>query len=195
MSNVENPIDLLHQDREHARSLNDPMVDLASIATVNKHGEPQCRTLVLRTIKNRLAIFVNQTSPKYQEFKLSKTTAVMVYLPSLSVQYRLACKLSKIDPNIVRYHWNLRPEISKQLDWLYENETYPQSSQIESSELLQMLLLKIPQSQQAPDSAVGFYLDVCRVEQLQLKAQRKVFHRLLFSLQDHGGWNVGYIVP
>lgn len=193
MSNVGNPIDLLHQDREHARLLNDPMVDLASIATINKHGEPQCRTLVLRTIKNRLAIFVNQTSSKYQEFKLSKTIAVMVYLPSLSVQYRLTCKLSKIDPEIVRHHWNLRPEISKQLDWLYE--TYPQSSQIESNELLQMLLLKIPQSQQAPDSAVGFYLDVCRVEQLQLKTQREVSHRLLFSLQDHGSWNAGYIVP
>ena len=169
------------------------MVDLASIATINKHGEPQCRTLVLRTIKNRLAIFVNQTSSKYQEFKLSKTIAVMVYLPSLSVQYRLTCKLSKIDPEIVRYHWNLRPEISKQLDWLYE--TYPQSSQIESHELLQMLLLKIPQSQQSPDSAVGFYLDVCRVEQLQLNTPREVSHRLLFSLQGHGGWNAGCIVP
>ena len=193
MSNVGHPIDRLHQDREHARLLNDPMVDLASIATINKHGEPQCRTLVLRTIKNRLAIFVNQTSSKYQEFKLSKTIAVMVYLPSLSVQYRLTCKLSKIDPEIVRYHWNLRPEISKQLDWLYE--TYPQSSQIESHELLQMLLLKIPQPQQSPDSAVGFYLDVCRVEQLQLNTQREVSHRLLFSLQGHGGWNAGCIVP
>ena len=71
--------------------MEDPCANLCTVASVDSHGYPQARTLVLRDVKERLAIFANETSPKWREITLNARISVVVWLPALNLQYRLRC--------------------------------------------------------------------------------------------------------
>ena len=121
---------MLRADRERATALGDPMASLCVLATVGD-GEPEARTLVLRDLRSAqgepiLGVFMNRTSPKCAQLGQSACVAAVVYLPSLSVQYRLRCTLKELPADLVRSSWLLRPPIPKRMDWLYEER--PQST-------------------------------------------------------------------
>ena len=59
-----NPLRRLREDRIRARGLNDPYAELCALATVDSGRNPQVRTLVLRDLDDRLAVFVNASSPR-----------------------------------------------------------------------------------------------------------------------------------
>ena len=109
------PLGRLHKDRRQARKLQDPWAELCVVSTVAAGGEPSARVLVVRELNlgtrttspsapqsddrhtraanPALGIFVNASSPKVDEFSRSSTVAVLIYLPSVMVQYRLRCTL------------------------------------------------------------------------------------------------------
>ena len=111
-----NPLQRLHEDRARARALADPYADLCALATVDSRNHPQVRTLVLRDLENKLAVFVNATSPKWPGMG---RVAALVFLASLSVQYRLNCATEPVSAELMGDNWQLRPEMPKKLDWLY----------------------------------------------------------------------------
>ena len=86
------PLIQLNHDRAIARTRNDPCANLCTAASVDHLGHPQARTLVLREIETRLAVFANETSPKWQQISLATPVAIVVWLPSLNLQYRLHCR-------------------------------------------------------------------------------------------------------
>jgi pyridoxine/pyridoxamine 5'-phosphate oxidase len=103
------PLGLLLRDRQTAREREDPCANLCTLANVDGDGLPQARTLVLREIERRLAVFVNATSPKFP-FLDDATVSVVVWLPSISIQYRLACATTLVEPAVVAQSWQLRPD-------------------------------------------------------------------------------------
>lgn len=171
------------------------MADLCVLATLGA-GEPEARTMVLRDLEPVLpgppdfGLFVNSTSPKFREFPQSSTVMVVVYLPSLAVQYRLRCSLDRLPEGLVRSSWQLRPPISKHMDWVYENR--PQSSSIGRDELVG--LLAGPEPVAAPDSAVGFRLVAETVDRLDLDTPDGVHDRRRYSF-DGQGWREEVLVP
>ena len=136
-------------------------------------------------------LFVNSTSPKFREFHQSSTIVVVVYLPSLSVQYRLRCTLDQLPEGLVRASWQLRPSIPKRMDWLYED--HPQSSAITGRrELLDLLAGSDPDA--APESAVGFRLVAETVERLDLATPDGVHDRRRYNF-DGQSWREEILVP
>ena len=87
--NIADPLTQLLADRERAREAMDPCANLCVTATVDADGQPQARTMVLRELGTRLAIFCNDTSPKWQEITNSSHVAITVFLPSANLQYRM----------------------------------------------------------------------------------------------------------
>ena len=85
------PLAQLINDRAAARERNDPCAELCTAASVDHLGSPQARTLVLREIETRLALFGNETSPKWAEMSNASPIAIVVWLPSMNLQYRLNC--------------------------------------------------------------------------------------------------------
>ena len=184
------PLGRLHKDRRQARKLQDPWAELCVVSTVAAGGEPSARVLVVRELNlgtrttspsapqsddrhtraanPALGIFVNASSPKVDEFSRSSTVAVLIYLPSVMVQYRLRCTLKAIDPVVVREAWQMRPEVSKRMDWLYE--THPQSTEIASRRTLLDAISSESREQPllAPESAVGYLFQPIGVERLDL---------------------------
>ena len=190
------PVALLREDRARATECGDAMANLCVVATVDA-GEPEARTMVLRDLEPALSgppsfgLFVNSTSPKFREFRQSATVMIVVYLPSLSLQYRLRCTLDPLPEGLVRASWQLRPSIPKRMDWLYEDR--PQSSAIDSRAQL-MGLLAGPDPAAAPGSAMGFRLLAESVERLDLDTSDGVHDRRRYVF-DGQAWSEEVLVP
>ena len=211
------PLGWLHKDRHQARQRQDPWADLCVVATVTGEGEPSARVLVVReldlgtetasmssapwsdqrhpeTANPALGIFVNASSPKVEEFSRSSTVAVLIYLPSVIVQYRLRCTLNAIDPVVVHEAWQMRPEVAKRMDWLYE--THPQSTEITSRRTLLDAVSSESGAQPllAPESAVGYLFQPFEVERLDLSRTDAPHDRRRYSARK-GNWVEAVLVP
>ena len=189
------PIEQLAIDRASARSNGDPCANLCTAATVDSSNRPQARTLVLRDVGTRLALFVNQTSPKWQQIADTGAICIVVWLPSLNVQYRLQCHVEPVEKELVDESWLLRPVVPKQLDWYYTTQQ-PQSSSVESREALvrDVKAMQEPAHQVAPSTATGWYLAPFHVDRLHLENPSGVHERRAFSLND-GTWHESVLVP
>jgi pyridoxamine 5'-phosphate oxidase len=188
------PLTLLAADRQLARERQDPCANLCTLANVDADGLPQARTLVLRDLDERLAIFVNRTSPKFP-FLQNDAVSIVVWLPTCNVQYRLACRTEAVPHAMVAESWHLRPEPPKRMDWLYAR-VQGQSTPIESREgLLAMLeALDLPDPLEAPDVASGFFLTPSMVERLDLGQENGVHDRRRYSL-GNPGWYEEVLIP
>ena len=167
------------------------MAGVAIVASVTPAGEPAARTLVLRDLDSELALFINATSPKMTEFETSETIALVVWLPSIQIQYRLTVRLERIPVDVVHESWQLRPDPPKKMDWVYRD--HPQSSEIVNrAALLDVLPAEVPTS--APDSAVGFFLRVDQIERLDLGQANGVHDRRLYR-RTETTWSEAVLVP
>lgn len=191
MGSDTDPLARLKEDRGRARDQQDPMAGVAIVASVTTAGEPAARTLVLRDLDAELALFINETSPKMAEFEASETIALVVWLPSIQIQYRLTARLEAIPTDVVHESWQLRPDPPKKMDWVYQR--HPQSTEIASRDaLLDVLPDEVPAN--APDTAVGFFLRVDLLERLDLGQANGVHDRRLFR-RTETGWREAVLVP
>jgi pyridoxamine 5'-phosphate oxidase len=192
--NHPDPLQRLRADRERAHALQDPCAALCTLANIDTDGMPQARTLVLRELDEQLAVFINQTSPKWPDLQ-QRPVSLVVWLPSIKVQYRLACTTTLIPQALVHDSWHLRPEPPKRMDWFY-TLVQPQSSTIDSrSQLLEALeALELPDPLTAPGSAQGLFLHPNRVERLHLGEDNGVHDRALYQL-DEQTWSARTLVP
>ena len=189
------PISQLNRDREAAHANSDPCAYLCTVATVDAAGEPQARTMVLRKVEQRLALFGNATSPKWQQIAGQGLVCIVVWLPSLGVQYRLRCEAEPVPKQVVDNSWLLRPRMPKQLDWYY-NTTASQSSALDDRAAL---LTDLPtfneaEHQTAPPTAQGWFLTPAHVDRLDLNHSSGVHERYSFTLAD-GAWQAVPLVP
>jgi pyridoxine/pyridoxamine 5'-phosphate oxidase len=178
-----NPLILLNNDRAAARGQADPCANLCTAATVDHLGHPQARTLVLREIEERLAVFGNETSPKWREMSGDLPIAIVVWLPTLNVQYRLRCDTEHMPKDIVHESWALRPDVPKRMDWYYTFHQ-PQSSKLPDRETLlrQLQALTLPDPLVAPETSSGMYLVPQIVDRLDLNQADGVHDRRHFEL-------------
>ena len=188
------PLLRIAADRVRARAANDPMAGLCVLATVDAEGQPQVRTLVLREIGEKLALFMNQTSPKFTQLD-SGRASICIYLPSIQVQYRARIELTPVPREIIRDSWQLRPNMPKVLDWYY-TAVQPQSTTVESHVALRAALGSLPLDTplEAPHTACGYYLEPLHVERLDL-AQPDGLHERLSWRREGAGWIMETWVP
>ena len=188
------PWQQLHSDRAAATQAADPCANLCYLATVDATGAPQVRTLVLRQLEDGgLGLFVNNTSPKWSQ--LNAGVSVLVYLPSLSLQYRIQASLEPIPKATVDASWQLRPPTPKRLDWFYHSHQAQSTAIADQATLLNELDGKIPEvPEQAPESAQGLKLVPQQIERLDLNAQGGPHHRQLFKFNNNH-WQVLTLIP
>jgi pyridoxamine 5'-phosphate oxidase len=189
------PIELLRADRAAARRDSDPCANLCTLATVDTAGHPHARTVILRELEDRLAVFFNETSPKSQQMAVSESLALVVWLPTQNVQYRLRCDARPVAKAHVGESWKLRPAAPKRLDWFY-TRVQPQSSPVADRDTLldglRQLTLREPLL--APRTAGGVYLEPFLVERLDLGMADGVHDRRRFQRRPDG-WHEQVLVP
>ena len=190
-----NPIEQLLKDREQARANEDPCANLCTVASVDAHNLPQARTLVLRELGSRLALFLNQTSPKWQQITSTPVICVVVWLPSVNVQYRLQCRVEPVEKRLVDESWLLRPRIPKQLDWFYTTRQAQSTSVADRQSLVEAVTgLNDPEHEFAPRTARGWYLKPFHLDRLDLANPSGVHDRHGYALVA-GVWQEAVLVP
>jgi pyridoxine/pyridoxamine 5'-phosphate oxidase len=189
------PVAWLRADRTRAAAARDPCAGLCTVATVDREGHPQARTLVLREVDAALAVFCNRTSPKWAELTQGPSVAVVVWLPTLNLQYRLRCAISPVPDDVVAASWTLRPPVPKRLDWLYTHHL-PQGSAVadRGSLLAALAAVSLPEPLIAPATAGGLFLHPERIDRLDLAQPDGVHDRRHFELHE-GRWRDSVRVP
>ncbi len=189
---MSDPLKLLARDRGLARDRQDPCAALCTLANVDEQGLPQARTLILRDLESRLAVFVNTTSPKFPHLG---TVSVVVWLPSVNVQYRLTCSTEPVPQALVAESWQLRPEPPKKMDWLYtrvQGQSTPIASRVALLETLAGL--ELPTPLEAPETARGLYLLPEAIDRLDLGQENGVHDRRRFRA-GNPAWSEEVLVP
>jgi pyridoxine/pyridoxamine 5'-phosphate oxidase len=191
---LDDPLRRLAADRANARAANDPMAALCILATVDALGQPSARTLVLRELGSRLALFMNSTSPKFNQLSTGKTS-ICIYMPSIQVQYRAVVTLLPVERALIAESWQLRPHMPKVLDWFY-SDVQPQSTAVDSRAELKTVLgsLLLPDPLVAPETACGFYLEPREIERLDLSHPDGLHDRVCWTLSGKI-WSMETRVP
>jgi pyridoxamine 5'-phosphate oxidase len=189
------PLDWLRADRDRAAEARDPCASLCTVASVDANGHPRARTLVLREIEGRFAVFTNRTSPKWSQLEQGISIAVVVWLPSLQLQYRLQCSTSAVPAALVHASWQLRPPAPKRLDWYYTQHR-PQGAPVADRAALVDGLERtaLPDPLVAPATAGGLFVEPFAVDRLDLAQPVGIHDRRHFERRD-AGWFETVLVP
>lgn len=189
---MSDPVARFAADRAAAREAKDPMAAVCVLATVDENGMPQARTLVLRDIPEGLAIYINASSPKWQQSQ--ERVAIQVWWPSVQIQYRIQARCEALPALHIAESWQLRPDVPKQMDWLYQQR--PQSSEVnDRDELLNLLQnAQLPAPLVAPEGARGLLLLPETIERLDLNRSNGVHDRTRYVL-DAGRWLEHTLIP
>lgn len=187
------PLVLLSQDRSEAGRTNDPLVDRCVLGTVDRNGHPALRTLVLREIDERLALFYSRSSTKHVELLNNGLCAsVLVFLPSIGVQYRIESRFEDIPRSVIEEHWQLKPDAAKRMDSIYER--HPQSTVIEDFAAFETLFAATVPPRKSPQNGCGVFIVPEVIERLELRTDPHMHDRKLYTRKDDG-WRVQHLVP
>ena len=131
-----NPINIFRENRAEARLRGDPSADYCTLATVSEDGQASTRTLVLREVTERgFVVFVNATSPKWQQLTGTNQPEMLVFWPSLMQQYRIRGELEIMPEAKIRHHWSKKPHPAKLVDHFYR-DYHSQSSTLDTRDTL-----------------------------------------------------------
>ncbi len=187
------PIELLANDRAVARREQDPMVDRCVLGTATRRGAIAMRTLVLRDINDRLALFYSASSAKHVELLTADGRAsLLIYLPTVGVQYRMEARLEALPRATIASHWQFKPNAAKRMDALYER--MPQSSIIDDFDSFKTLFAAAAPPVKAPLNGTGCYVEPHLIERLELRTDPAMHDRKLFTRRDND-WHVRQLVP
>lgn len=195
-----NPMELLTTDRNEARSLRDGNADVCFLATTDPDGKAQVRSLVLREINgNCLGIYLNQTSPKWQQLCLNDNYELLLFYPTVLRQYRLSGTMQAIDATTIHANWGRRPAGSKYMDYFYNTEagqSTPLQSRQSLTDKIEALKDRYPEPEKmtAPDQALGIELVISSIDRLDLSREDRIHDRCCYTLQD-GVWQTQLLVP
>ena len=190
-----NPLDIFFLDQARARELGDPTAPLCVFITKESDDYPTGRTLVLRNIEGQLGVFINKSSPKWNQKEAG--ISLQTYWPSVEIQYRIKASCVVLDPKLIKQSWKQRPETPKKLDWFYETVTR-QSANLDPKEAINLATklkeLTLLDQSTAPDSAAGLLLKPFEFEKLELRSGDLPHNREKFVLVE-GNWQHYSMVP
>lgn len=194
------PLEEITGERERARQLADPNVDVCYLATVTAEGQPEVRAISLREIGVfGFELLLNTTSPKWQQLSMSGHVSLLIHWPTVQRQYRIRGRIVPLGPERVGYYWGRKSYGSQLLEQYYDVH-HPQSKPIPSrASLLQEmedLQRRFPEQQGVPipPSLVGVSLIPQEIETWHGSPADRLHDRRLYRRSDTG-WTVQTLVP
>ncbi len=192
------PIKRIQEDRQDARSHDDPNADLCTLALA-ENNRPSVRTLVLREVSEEgFILYISKTSPKWTVIHHNPVAELLLWYTHSQTQYRISGTITEIDKGIVDHHWLRRPAASKFMDHSYKT-IGAQSSPIESRQVLvghinQMREDLDEETLTAPDTAAGVLIKPETIELLDLNMPNRIHDRRRFT-RTQTGWLEQQLIP
>jgi len=192
-------IEQLQADQTAANAQQDPNANICFFATVDAAGSPQVRTLVLRQIaETTITLFINTSSPKWQQLSEQPRCQALLWYPSLQIQYRLSGIAEALASDAIQDNWHKRPLRAKLLDYFYDR-TSPQSSRMTSRadflEQFEALSQRVAPADLKPsDAAIGLLVQLDQIERLDLSQNDLPHERTVFERTEND-WIAHPLVP
>jgi len=192
-------IEQLQADQTAAYGHQDPNANVCFFTTVDAAGSPQVRTLVLRHIgETTITLFINTSSPKWQQLLQQPRCQALLWYPSLQIQYRLSGTAAALASDAIQDNWHKRPLRAKILDYVYDHAA-PQSKRMASRaallEQFQVVSQRVASADLKPSAAaIGLSVQLDQIERLDLSQNDLPHERTGFERSD-GGWTAHALVP
>jgi len=168
-------------------------VNAMTLSTLGKDGYPNGRIVLLKGIDSGFTFFTNYQSEKGQEIEKLSKGSLTFFWPELERQVRIKGDIIKITAEESDEYFFSRPYGSQVGAW-----TSPQSSRIESREVLNDRQLEIEQRfnnepMQRPDNWGGYRLTPNRIEFWQGRSSR-LHDRICYDLNS-SNWQISRLAP
>jgi pyridoxamine 5'-phosphate oxidase len=193
------PIGEIVAERERARGLGDPLVDVCYLITVASAHRGDARALTLRDISDRgVGVLINRTSPKWRQLSQTGTATILIHWPSVRRQYRVWGAVAPMDRARVDAYWKRKSHGSKLLEYYYSEfqvQSGPVPSRDEFLAGIEALRRRYPDSEAmpAPATLVGIYVVPQEIETWH-GSEERLHDRRVFRTSGTG-WEASILVP
>jgi pyridoxamine 5'-phosphate oxidase len=189
------PMQQFEQWFQEALRANVPEPNAMNLATVNEHGRPSSRIVLLKGIENqKFVFFTNYQSTKGRELEKTPWCALTFFWPELERQVRIEGTASRISSERSEQYFRSRPRGSQIGAW-----SSPQSSIIESRSLLESRTQQMEKKFEGqpvlpkPHQWGGFEIEPAQVEFWQGRPSR-LHDRIQYTLIDKA-WKIYRLAP
>lgn len=166
-----------------------------TLSTVNEHGRPSSRIVLLKGIEEKkLFFYTNYQSKKGRELEQNPACALTFFWPDLERQVRVEGIAERVDAKTSEAYFQSRPRGSQVGAW-----ASPQSSIIDNRKILEDRVKQLDQkfeglaSLPKPHQWGGFQVDAYLVEFWQGRASR-LHDRIEYTKID-GKWTIHRLAP
>ncbi len=194
------PMEEIAASRDAAREAKDPMTDFCTLATVDDHGCPQARVVVLRDLHSGgVELMISRKSPKFRHLEATGKYQILLYWKTLGRQFRLSGDYQILPPEAREKVWSYKRHTSKLLEHFYE-EYQEQSTPLASREDLvtgiASLKAKYPEASETPlpPSAAQILFAPHRVE-LWYGSEEDRLHRRWLATRSRNAWERQLLTP
>ncbi len=170
-------------------------VNAMTLSTVNEEGKPSARIVLLKGFdKNGFIFFTNYNSHKGDHLKHCPYVSLVFFWKELERQVKIEGEVIKVSEAESDIYFNSRPRESRIGAW-----ASPQSKVIENRSILEDNLLKY--QQQFTDENIprpshwGGYLVKPTLLEFWQGRPNRLHDRILYSLQNNGGWTIERLAP
>ena len=190
-----NPVDQFEKWFHEALEANVLEPNAMNLSTINDNNRPSSRIVLLKGIEqNKFIFYTNYQSSKGRELDRNPACAITFFWPELERQVRIEGTAERVDAEQSEKYFQSRPRGSQIGAW-----TSPQSSIIESREILEERALQIAKKFEAlpvlpkPNQWGGYQVDPLLIEYWQGRPNR-LHDRIQFVKVD-GKWKIHRLAP
>lgn len=190
-----NPMDQFEHWFEEATSaeINEPTA--MNLSTVNEHGRPTGRIVLLKGINdNAFQFYTNYDSQKASDLAQNPFAALTFFWPELERQIRIEGKVEKLSESTSENYFSSRPWDSKIGAW-----ASPQSQVIENRAFLEENVRKLGEKYEGmevprPVHWGGYQLIPDKLEFWQGRSSR-LHDRIVYRLSPENNWIIERLAP
>lgn len=165
------------------------------LATVDEHGKPSSRIVLLKGIaENKFIFYTNYQSKKGRELEQNPACALTFFWPEIERQVRIEGVADRVDTKLSDEYFQSRPRGSQIGAW-----ASPQSTIIKDRDILEARAQQMEKKFELekvlprPNQWGGFQIDPLMIEFWQGRASR-LHDRIQFTKVD-GEWKVNRLAP
>jgi len=166
-----------------------------NLATVNEHGSPSSRMVLLKGLEdNHFVFYTNYQSKKGIELENNPTCALTFFWPELERQVRVEGIATRVDPALSDVYFQSRPRQSQLGAW-----ASPQSTLIENRSILEQRFKEMEKKFEGlevlprPHQWGGFKIDPFQIEFWQ-GGPGRLHDRIQYSKVDNT-WKIFRLAP
>ncbi len=166
-----------------------------NLATVNEHGKPSARIVLLKGLENnKFVLYTNYQSKKGKELESNPACALTFFWPELERQVRIEGVTGRVDPKLSDLYFQSRPRESQVGAW-----ASPQSGMIQDRSILEQRFKQIVKKFETlkvlprPNQWGGYQVDPLQIEFWQGRPGR--LHDRIQYIKVDNAWKIYRLAP